>query len=409
MNRTPEPMPGSVERARPRAWVGWTIVAVAGLVIAGSFLYSSGEDGPAKQAGGPRVTPVAVGVVTRESITERGRYPGELDADAADVAAFYGGRLVAVRVRLGDTVKQGDIIAELDPVDAREQIAQAEAEASAAEAELRRVEVELAAAEVDLKRLEALQKDQLISGSQVDTQRARTEALRATSASARARGASARAGVRLLGKRVVESVVRAPFAGRIAERYVDPGAIVAAGTRLVRIVEVAPLRVRFEVPEHEVAGLSRGTALRVVTQARGDARAADPSTGVAAKVSGVGSEVSRDRRVVTMEALIEAPPPGWLPGMYAEAIVDRRTLEQATIVPAIAILSRLQPDGTVATGVFVVQGDIARWTPVTLIVRDGERAAVEAPGLAPGARVLVTGHVDLADRSRVTIAPGGPR
>lgn len=402
-------MLGPAERARPRAWIGWTIVGVAGVAIVASFLYSSGDDAGARRGGGPRVTPVAVAAVTREPITERGRYPGELDADAADVAAFYGGRLVAVRVRVGDTVKQGDVLAELDPVDAREQIAQAEAQASAAEAEQRRVEVELDAAAVDLKRLEALQQDQLISGREVDTQRAKTEALRATSASARAAGVSARAGVRLLQKRVVESTVRAPFAGRIAERYVDPGAIVSAGTRLVRVVEIAPLRVRFEVPEHEVAGLARGTALRVVTQARGEGRAADPGAGVAATVSGVASEVSRDRRVAAVEALIEAPPPGWLPGMYAEVIVDRRTVEQATIVPAISILSRLQPDGTVATGVFVVQDGVARWTPVTPGVRDGERAAVEAAGLPPGARVLVTGHVDLADGSRVTIpdAEGG--
>lgn len=402
-------MIGSVERARPRAWLGWAIVGVSGVAIAASFLFSSDEGATARGGGGPRVTPVAVGVVAREPITERGRYPGELDADAADVAAFYGGRLVEVRVRVGDTVKQGDIVAELDPVDAREQIAQAEAQASAAEAEQRRIEVEHDAAAVDLKRLEALHKDQLISGREVDTQRAKTESLRAAAASARARGVSARAGVRLLQKRVVESVVRAPFAGRIAERYVDPGAIVAAGARLVRVVAVAPLRVRFEVPEHEVAGLDRGTALRVVTQARGDRRPADPSTGVAATVSGVASEVSRDRRVATIEALIEAPPQGWLPGMYAEAIVDRRTIAEATIVPAISILSRLQPDGTVATGVFVVQDDVARWTPVTPVVRDGERAAVEAQGLPPGARVLVTGHVDLTDGSRVKIAPGGKR
>ena len=409
MDRDPEPMSGPAPRARPRAWAGWAIVGVAGAAIAASFLYSSREDAGARTGGGPRVTPVAVAAVTRGAITERGRYPGELDADAADVAAFYGGRLIAVRVRVGDTVKQGDVVAELDPVDAREQIARARAQASAAEAEQRRIEVERAAAEVDLKRLEALQKDQLISGREVDTQRAKAEALGATLASARARGVEARAGVRLLEKRVVESVVRAPFAGRIAERYVDPGAIVAAGTRLVRVVEVAPLRIRFEVPEHEVAGLARGTAVRVVTGVRGEVRAAGPGAGAAATITGVASEVSRDRRVAAVEAQLEAPPDGWLPGMYAEAIVDRHTLEDATIVPAVAVLSRLRPDGVVTTGILVVQGDVARWTPVTPAVRDGERVAVEAPGLAPGARVLVTGHVDLADGSRVKIVEGGPQ
>jgi hypothetical protein len=94
---------------------------------------------------------------------------------------------------------------------------------------------------------------------------------------------------------------------------------------------------------------------------------------------------------------------------HLRAIVDRRTLEDATIVPAVAILSRLRPDATVATGVLVAQGDVARWTPVTPVVREGERVAVEAAGLEPGARVLVTGHVDLADGSRISIVEDGAR
>jgi hypothetical protein len=43
------------------------------------------------------------------------------------------------------------------------------------------------------------------------------------------------------------------------------------------------------------------------------------------------------------------------------------------------------------------------------VVREGERVAVEAAGLEPGARVLVTGHVDLADGSRISIVEDGAR
>lgn len=79
------------------------------------------------------------------------------------VAAFYAGRLVAVRVRVGDTVKEGDVLAELDPVDAREQIAQARAQAKAAAAERHRAAVERDAAAAEVRRLEPLAKDKLIS------------------------------------------------------------------------------------------------------------------------------------------------------------------------------------------------------------------------------------------------------
>lgn len=405
MNRTPDPILDGAHPRGSRAWIGWIVVGVIGALIAGSFLFKSDEDGAAAaKKRGTQASPVTAVAVVVDAITERGRYPGELDADAADIAAFYAGRLVAVRVRVGDTVKKGDIVAELDPVDAREQIAQARAQARAAAADERRARVERDAAIAEAARLEPLARDQLISALEIDKQRARANALRATVESAAANETEAQARVRLLERRVVESVVRAPFDGRIAARYVDPGAIISAGARLVRVVQVAPLRVRFEVPEHEVAGLIAGTPLRVVTQARGPGQgsaAADPAKGVAAKVSGVASEISRDRRVATVEALIEAPPPGWLPGMFAEAIVDRRTIDKATIVPATAVLSRLQPTGEVSTGVFLAAGEVARWVPVTQIARDGDRVAVEG-AIEPGARVLIAGHVDLTDGSKIS-------
>ncbi len=379
---------------RPRAWLAWLIVALAGVGIVASF-WLRGEDdaagAPKKQA---KVTPVSTAPVTTGTITERSRYPGELDADAADVAAFYTGRLVAVHVRVGDTVAKDAVLAELDPVDAKEQIAQARAQATAAEAEERRARVERDAAAAEAARLEPLAKDKLIAEIEIDKQRARANSLAVAVEAAAANGAEARARVTLLERRMVESRVRAPFAGRIAERYVDPGAIVQAGARLVRLVQDSPLRVRFEVPEQDVPGLTAGSTLHVVTKASGD------RAGVAAKVTGIGSEVSRERRVANAEALIETPPQGWLPGMYAEAVVDRRTLENATIVPSTAVLSRLQANGTISTGVLVEHAGIATWVPVKVVAHDGDRTAIEG-NVAAGARVLVSGHIDLMDGSRV--------
>jgi RND family efflux transporter MFP subunit len=401
-----DPIDVSVPAPRSRSRLGWIVVAVAGLAIAASFLFSSSDDAESKPGTGPKATPVTGTAITRGAITERGHYPGELDADTADVAAFYGGRLVSVQVRVGDSVKAGDVVAELDPVDAREQIAQARAQAKAAVADEQRAKVERDAAIAEAARLEPLAKDHLISAVEIDRQRAKAEALKAAVESAAAGGAEARARVTLLERRVVESKVRAPFAGRIAERYVDPGAIVAAGARLVRLVQVAPLRIRFEVPEHDVAGLVVGTQLRVVTGARG-AITASSNGGLTAKVTGIASEVSRDRRVATVEALIDSPPAGWLPGMYAEALVDRRTIEQAKLVPGSALLTRLQPSGVVATGVFVANADVARWVPVTVIARDGDRIGIEGD-VAPGASVLIAGHVDLVDGGRIKLAEDKP-
>src|SRR3990167_2123138 len=97
------PLPRSASR-RP---LGWILVLVAGAAVGGSFLLRPGDDAPSGRAGGARATSVTAAVVTRGALTERGRYPGELAADTADVAAFYAGRVVAVRVRVGDAVAEG--------------------------------------------------------------------------------------------------------------------------------------------------------------------------------------------------------------------------------------------------------------------------------------------------------------
>ena len=396
-----DPNPPEDTSRRRRNRIGWAIVAIAAGAVAASFALTSGDDDGADRGGKPRATPVAAAEVERATITERARYPGELDADTADVASFYPGRVETVHVRVGDLVTEGQPLAEIDPVDAREQIARARAQAQAATAEEQRAAIELEAAKTQLERFEEYRAE--ISDSEYDAQKARTEGLRAAVTSAAARGAEARAGLALLQKRIAESVVRAPFAGRIAARHVDPGVILSAGAPLVRVVATSPLRVRFEVPEHDVAGLAVGTPLRVVT----GTGAAGPDAGAPAKVTGVGAEVDRDRRVATLEAVIDEPPAGWLPGMYADAIVERRTIPDATVVPATAVLSRLQPDGTIATGVMLADGDVARWVPVTAVAREGDRVAIEADGaVAPGARVLVAGHVDLAEGSPIQLTGG---
>lgn len=397
MTRPAEPTPSPRSRVR-LAWVG---IGVAAIVVLGSFLIHSNEEpGDKPRRDRVRATPVTTTEVRRGPITQRGRYPGELTADATDVAAFYAGRLTSVKVRVGDVVQAGQVVAELDPVDAREQIAQARAQAKAAAADEQRAKVERDAATAEAARLEPLARDQLISQLEIDKQRARAKSLAATAEAAKANEAEAHARVRLLERRVVESAVKAPFAGRVAARYVDPGATVAAGARLVRVVQTSPLRVRFEVPERDITRLEPGTALQVLTAAGGP--------GVAAQVRGIAGEVSRERRVATVEATIDAPPAGWLPGMYAEAVVELRTIPDARLVPSTAVLSRLQPDGTVATGVFVARDGAARWIPVRELARDGDRVAIEGE-VEPGVRVLSSGHIDLADGSAIAERPGAAR
>jgi multidrug efflux pump subunit AcrA (membrane-fusion protein) len=140
---------------------------------------------------------------------------------------------------------------------------------------------------------------------------------------------------------------------------------------------------------------------------------------VTATVTGLAAEVTRDRRVAIAEAIVLEPPADWLPGMYAEANVTIKALENVLVVPSVSVLSRLTPDGRVETGVFIADEGFARWVRVDVLAREGDRVGV-APAAAPavrdpestassvrltdGAKVLTAGHVDLTDGSAIKVA-----
>lgn len=392
-----------------RSWVGWSLVGLLAIGVGLTFLIKSDGEVAKKPPSGPRATPVAAVTVVRGELVERVKYPGELDADAADIASFFPGRLDTVEVRVGDRVERGQVLARLDPVDLHEQIAQANAQVRAAEADERRVQVEVAQGRRELVRLDALTAQKLVSTSEAEVQRSKVDALKMQVGSASAQAAEAKARVALLEKRLTESVVLAPFSGRVAERYMDPGAIVAGGSRLVRLVAERPLWVRFEVPEHDVPLVKVGARVSVGTRGHGQE--------VEAEVRGLGGEVARDRRVAVAEAVIAEPGEGWLPGMFAEAHVAVRSIERGLIVPEIAVLSRLNGK-ELESGVFVADEGNARWVKVEVLARDGGRVAVaaiergrqdaEVQGqgryLVEGAKVLTAGHVDLNEGAAIKVA-----
>lgn len=385
----------------------WALLALAAAAVVASFFVDCDEAAaPPGQGNGnraPRAAAVATMRAVIEPVAERATYPGELDADAADIAAVFAGRLDELRVRVGDLVAPGDPIAVVAIVDLAEQKAEAEAQLRAARADIERVKAELEVAQRDAGRIAALKEASLVAAQESDAARARARALAADRQRAVAAASEAEARVALLERRASESTVRAPFAGRVVDRYLDSGGFVQTGTRLVRLVATGPLRVRFEVPEQHVGRVAVGAAVEVTVPAL------EAGASIAARVIGRGGEVLRDRRVVIVEASIERPPETWLSGMYATASVVHRTIDDAPVVPAVALLTRMDPKGALVTGLFVAAEGVARWVPVEVLARAGERVAVRG-ALVAGAQVLIEGHQDLADGAPIrTAGPEAPK
>jgi RND family efflux transporter MFP subunit len=192
------------------------------------------------------------------------RYVGVVVAvEAADLAPRFAGELIAVTVRPGDVVEAGALVARVDPRLLREELTVAQAALGTARALLRQADVDVA----DAERRIAIEQRAVASGtSAVDRlEQARFDLQRAGAARSRARAAAAEEKARAdkARSRLTDADIRAPFAGSVAVRYRDPGAVVGPSAPILRLIGDGALRVRFAVPPAVAATLSTGAPVTV--------------------------------------------------------------------------------------------------------------------------------------------------
>ena len=211
----------------------------------------------------------------------------------------------------------------------------------------------------------------------------------------------------MLEESLADSEIRAPFAGVVARRDIDPGAFVNAGQSIVRIVAESPLRVRFRVPEHELAEVHEGLSFVVETR-----------MGIAelphGEITRMAGEVTPSDRSMLIEGVVD-PVPELRPGMYADIRLDLRALEGALVIPDAALLERVDVSGKASTGVFrVSQGEsetVAQWVDVRVLGREGNRLAIEpiqANTISDTDEVLVRGHHELGDGAAIRARSESP-
>lgn len=379
------------------------LIAVAATLAAGcgSTGREAGSEPPAPLA----VTTVTLAPVDLEQYFEAG---GVVTATAtATVAARILAPVQDVRVRAGDRVRPGDVLLTLDARAAEARTRQAIAAAEAAEQALVRIRGEQAAAAADHVlasawhgRVSALRARESATAQEFDEATARLAAaagrIAASDAAveeATAQLAVARAAVDAA--RVEESftVVRAPFAGTVTERFVDGGALATPGAPLVSLDEDGPRRVDARVDEARVGAVRTGDRVTVmVDTGQGEQT-------VAGVVAEVARAVAADQRAFTVKVSLPATA---MPrtGSFARVRFHGDT-RRGFVVPAGALRRHGQ-----VTSVFVTEGDVAR----VRLVQVGETtdAGVEVvAGLDAGDLVVVAPGPALVDGRRISAMPAG--
>src|SRR5687768_2940658 len=231
----------SKERASGRGlsrWpLGWLFVAVPlVLVLAGC----GADDATADQA-----RPVLVVQPGQDDGASLSAYPGEVRAREESALSFrVSGNLVRRVVDVGDTVKRGDLLAELDPDDLRLQAQGAQAQLAAAEAQLAR-------AAADRQRFASLAAQQLVSRSTLDAQDA-------AHAAALGQVRAARAQLDVARNQASYTQLRAPRDGAIALRHAEAGQTLAAGQPVFTLAGAGGREVAIALPEARVRDFSVG-------------------------------------------------------------------------------------------------------------------------------------------------------
>lgn len=204
-----------------------------------------------KPAGATRLPPT-----TASAEEASGGFVGVvLSRQAVQVAPKFEGPLASVKVRMGDEVKQGDVIAVLDTSALRKELAVAEAVVLAAHSDERKARAELE--ELKLKLDTAKRIEKYISAAEIAGIESQYNAGIAKVESSQAIKLEKQARVRQLQETLSNTEIRAPFAGVVAARYADPGAIVAQTKPVIRLVSDDRF-VRFAVPEEHRSAVHVG-------------------------------------------------------------------------------------------------------------------------------------------------------
>lgn len=209
---------------------------------------------------------------------------GRLEAAQTDVASKVGGRLAAVLVKEGDDVQTGQILARLDADDlaaqvraAQAQVAQARQGVSEARIAIRKASDDLALSQKNLRRTQELIAQGFISEARLDQDRSLETSARSALAQAQSRLTGAQAAVDVAQARsdslqinLKDTEIKAPISGRVLYQFVRTGEIVAAGSKLVTLLDMRDVAMPVYLPATEAGKIGIGDAAYLVLDALPD-------------------------------------------------------------------------------------------------------------------------------------------
>jgi multidrug efflux system membrane fusion protein len=383
-----------------RRWLSLTVLAV--LLAVGSFAYRyfapvpgaapTAAAGRSDKGGPPRATPVVATPARAEDVDVYLSGLGTVTPlRTVTVRSRVEGQLLRVHFEEGQVVKEGQLLAEIDPRAFQVQLLQAEGQ-------MGRDRALLENARLDLERYRTLFEQDSIAKQQVDTQAALVRQYEGAVKVDQSQIDNARL-------QLAYARITAPISGRAGLRLVDPGNIVRAGDAngLVVITQLAPTSVVFTVPQDNLPAVMK----RMQAGEKPPVEAWDRELKARlanGTLTSVDNLVDPTTGTVKLKAQFANDEQALFPNQFVNVRMKLDTVRDATVIPAAAIQR-----GSQGMFVYVVQPDqTVKLRPVRLGPVDGQRQSI-AEGLAPGDLVVSDGMDRLRDGAAVEVTTARPK
>jgi multidrug efflux system membrane fusion protein len=374
------------------------------------------QKGAAKGKGGrgDMPTPVTVGHATQRDVPIQAEVIGSVEASAAvSLKPQISGQVLEAKFREGDFVKQGQLLAMIDPRAFEAQLNQLEAQIQKDQAALAQSEAALARdraqeanAKGQLDRAVVLYKQGVVSKEQYEqyvanegTYTATITADLAAIENAKAQIAASKAAVENQKVQLGYTKIFAPITGRTGSMTVKPGNIVTANTtELATINQVEPVFVTFALPEANLPALRQHTGQKLPVSAVPE-EGGIPQIGTLAFFE---NSVDAMTGTVKVKATFENHNHNLWPGQFVRVTLKLGDHPNAILVPSQAVQS-----GQDGTFVYVVKSDQrVELRQVTTSQRLGDETVIEG-GVKPGDTVVTEGTLRLIPGARVQVRARG--
>jgi len=366
-----------------------------------------------KRDGDPK--PVSVAVVHQASVPRAVDVVGTLAAvDQVTVSSEADGKVEKINADLGDRVRAGQVLIQLD--DEKQRYAYEQQQAALARTlaqygapdpehlpaieetpDAKRTKADLAQAEQSYERAAELFKRTLIPQQALDDAKTAVETKKATydaslhnARNLRASIQASQATMKLAARQLRDAEIRAPFDGYVERRLVNLGELVKAQMPVMAIVRLDPLKVIAEIPEKMAPWIADGRPVEL----RVDAYRDRTFTG---KVTRISPAVNTSTRAFPFEAIVPNPEAVLKPGTFARVHVESGKVDNVLTLPYAALQYRYG-----VNRVFVVSGDRLAVRELQVGERLGERIEILS-GVKAGEQVAITDVEALADGALVSV------